>query len=117
MKILICEDNVIVAMNLEMAIEDAGHVSQGFVPTAAACRDKVKTRRPDLVLVDLDLADGPTGAALVDWLADIGIPSIVVSGQADQVPVPRAVAALAKPVPDADLIRAIAEAVALVEAD
>ena len=108
MKILICEDNVIVAMSLEMAIEDAGHRSLGFVSSSADCRAKVAKSRPDLVLVDLDLADGPTGPALVEHLADLGIPSIVVSGQAETAPVDRAAACLSKPVTDARLVRAIA---------
>ena len=110
MKILICEDNVIVAMNLEMMIEDLGHVSGGLVTSSVDCLRVCETEAPDLVLVDLDLVDGPTGLGLVDRLNEIGIPSIIVSGQAETLGDDHgAFRALVKPVDEARLGRAIAD--------
>ena len=109
MKILICEDNVIVAMSMEMTLEDLGHDSAGIVTSSDACRTAAETRDPDLVIVDLDLADGPTGLALVGWLKERGIASIIVSGQADALDDDHGAACvLVKPVDEARLGRAIA---------
>lgn len=97
MHILICEDNLIVAMDLEMTIEDLGHASAGISSTAAGCRKRCREEQPDLVLIDLDLADGATGLDLVEDLADQGIPSMIVSGQSSTVGTTRAIDILDKP--------------------
>lgn len=97
MLILICEDNPIVALDLEMTVEDLGHISAGITRSAAECRSRCIEQSPDLVLVDLDLADGATGLGLVDHLAASGISSVIVSGRADTIGPTRAVDVLGKP--------------------
>lgn len=81
MRILVCEDNFVIALDLQTAVEDLGHVCCGISSRSDECLALCAQERPDLVLVDIDLADGPTGLDLVEDLTRQGIPSIVVSGQ------------------------------------
>jgi two-component system, response regulator PdtaR len=61
-------------------------------------------------MVDLTLADGRTGLGLVASLAGLGIPSIIMSGEARLVPRPTpARAVLEKPFNEGHLARAIRE--------
>ena len=105
MKILICEDNTIIAMDLEMVIEDLGHEVAGHVTRSDRCLMQCDREPPDLVLVDIDLADGPTGLDLTRRLADMDIPSVIVSGQtaALQPGDHAAMSVLSKPVAVAEL--------------
>jgi CheY-like chemotaxis protein len=70
--------------------------------------------KPDLVMVDLNLAEGRTGLALVNTLADLCIPSVIVSGETHTLPETTwAKAVVSKPFNEAML----AQALAAVEAD
>jgi CheY-like chemotaxis protein len=106
MKVMICEDNIVIAMSIEMLLEDSGFESAGIVTTRTGCLQACETNRPDMVLVDLDLSDGPTGVALVKDLDERGIPAIIVSGQTSVIDLSGspAVAVLEKPFHDAALI-------------
>lgn len=61
LRILIVEDEVLIALELESLLQDEGH---DVVGVAATSRDAIalgEEQRPDLALVDVHLADGPTG--------------------------------------------------------
>jgi CheY-like chemotaxis protein len=109
MNIFICEDNVMIGMELEMTVEDLGHVAVGHAARSDTCLAACHELLPDLVLVDVDLVDGPTGPDLTKRLAEMGIPSVIVSGQTDRIgPDDHAAAAmLQKPVVVRDLAEAI----------
>lgn len=109
MKILICEDNLILAMDLEMTIEEMGHVSVGSVTRSDDCLMRCGRDEPDMVIVDVDLDDGPTGAGLTKRLAAMGIPSVIISGQAEGLEAEdhAAAAVLAKPVAMTELQAAL----------
>ena len=113
MNILICEDDPVIAMDLAWTLEELGHVVMGTVTSAVQCLTRCAISRPDLVTVDLTLTDGRTGLGLVDTLAQLGIPSIIVSGEARLVPQPtRARAVVEKPFNE----RLVAGALATVDA-
>lgn len=63
-RILIIEDEVLVAMELRFVLEDLGHEVVGVAATAKAARDLVRENEVDLALVDIHLSDGPTGIDL-----------------------------------------------------
>lgn len=63
-RILIIEDEVLVAMELRFVLEDLGHEVVGVAATAKAARDLVRENDVDLALVDIHLSDGPTGIDL-----------------------------------------------------
>ncbi|WP_181408185.1 response regulator [Pararhizobium mangrovi] len=59
MRVLVVEDNVLIAMDTEQSIVDAGHESAGL---AASRRSALAlATRADAALVDVNLADGATG--------------------------------------------------------
>jgi len=68
-RILIIEDEAIVAMELRFVLEDLGHEVVGSAPDARTARNLVKETEVDLALVDIHLSDGPTGIELGRVLA------------------------------------------------
>ncbi|HYC75777.1 response regulator [Brevundimonas sp.] len=63
-RILIIEDEALVAMELRFVLEDLGHEVVATVADAATARRIVREEDVDLALVDIHLSDGPTGVAL-----------------------------------------------------
>lgn len=73
-RILIIEDEALVAMELRFVLEDLGHEVLGVAATAQAARDLVNENDVDLALVDIHLSDGPTGINLGRELGqDMGV--------------------------------------------
>ena len=59
-RILIVEDEFIVALNLRQIMSNMGFDVIGIAPDAATA-DRLAQSKPDIALVDLNLRDGPTG--------------------------------------------------------
>ena len=114
MNILICEDNPIIALDLGGMLEEMGHHVCGTADTSTKGLQQCAKAKPDLVMVDLNLADGRTGLGLVHSLADLCIPSVIVSGETHTLPETTwAKAVVSKPFNE----HLIAQALADVEAD
>lgn len=86
LRVLIVEDNVFIALDLEAQVMDMGHAVVGLAATAKVAIETSRTTRPDVAIVDLQLADGSRGqdVALV-LMEEMEIPSIIVSGSLHQV--------------------------------
>jgi CheY-like chemotaxis protein len=109
MNILICEDNPIIAMDLGGMLEDMGHQICGTADTSVKAVQQCGRTKPDLVMVDLNLADGRTGLELVNTLADLCIPSVIVSGETHTLPETTwAKAVVSKPFDETLLVQALA---------
>jgi CheY-like chemotaxis protein len=109
MNILICEDNPVIVLDLSWMLEDLGHHVCGTADTAIKGMEECAQHRPDLVLVDLNLAEGRTGLALVNTLAELCIPSVIVSGETHTLPKTTwAKAVVSKPFNQATLAQALA---------
>jgi CheY-like chemotaxis protein len=81
MRILIVEDEVFIALDLEMQLMDMGHEVVGIAACKATAIELASAHTPDLALVDLHLARSSSGAEAAAFMrADLGIPSIIVSG-------------------------------------
>lgn len=63
-RILIIEDEALVAMELGFVLEDLGYEVAGIAADAKSARDIVQETDVDLALVDIHLSDGPTGIEL-----------------------------------------------------
>jgi len=63
-RILIVEDEALVAMELRFVLEDLGYEVAGVAGDARTARNLVRETEVDLALVDIHLSDGPTGIAL-----------------------------------------------------
>lgn len=108
MNILICEDSPLIAMDLAETVSAQGHTVDGTVDRSTDCLERCSESPPDLVLCDLNLADGCTGLGLVENLAERGVPAVIVSSEASSVPsTTSAKAVVEKPVHEVDLTIAI----------
>ncbi|HEX8661773.1 MAG TPA: response regulator [Brevundimonas sp.] len=63
-RILVIEDEALVAMELRFVLEDLGHEVVGTAADARTARRLVQETEVDLALVDIHLSDGPTGIDL-----------------------------------------------------
>jgi DNA-binding response OmpR family regulator len=68
-RILIIEDEALVAMELRFVLEDLGHEVVATVADAKTARMIAAENDVDLALVDIHLSDGPTG---IDLGRDLG---------------------------------------------
>jgi CheY-like chemotaxis protein len=85
-----------------------GHTVDGMVDRSSDCIEWCSESPPDLVLVDLNLADGATGLSLIEELAEQGIPALIVSNKAMMVPqTTSAKGVIGKPVHECELTMAL----------
>ncbi|MCP1200853.1 response regulator [Notoacmeibacter sp. MSK16QG-6] len=83
MKVFCLEDNPLVVLDLEIMIEDAGHEFVGAAAGFSEARPLWDDTAPDLVFIDIDLADGKTGVDAARWLGERGIAGCFVTGQTE----------------------------------
>ncbi|UEM22487.1 response regulator [Skermanella mucosa] len=119
-KILIVEDQMLIAMDLERLIEGMDYTVCGLARTRAEALRLAEEHRPDLVVMDVRLADGSDGIAAARELRqrfDIG--ALMISGQIDAAQAEEAEAEifLRKPFEPRQLRRAIADALRLRRVD
>jgi len=67
-KVMIIEDEAIIAMDLNALVREMGHEVTGIARTRAAAVDMAVRDRPDLILADIQLADNSSG---IDAVAEI----------------------------------------------
>lgn len=82
--ILIVEDEPFILMDLEYAVEDAGHVSVGArsVPAALAI---IRDRTIDAAILDHNLGQIETCCSIVEQLAALRIPAIIHTAEASRL--------------------------------
>ena len=80
-RVLIIEDEAIIAMDLESLVVEAGHEVTGIARTRAGAVKLGLRDKPDLILADIQLADNSSGLdAVHDILAQFGdIPVLFIS--------------------------------------
>lgn len=69
LRILIVEDEFLIALELESLLQDAGHDVVGIAASSAEALSLGRELRPDLAFVDIHLADGLTGIDVARRLA------------------------------------------------
>lgn len=109
LRILIVEDEPLLAATLKHLVElNPLHQVTGVADdlrSALACAEE---RKPDLALVDLQLARGSTGFSVAVKLGDLGIPCLFTTSNAPAFPMPElALGCLSKPFSEDDLARAL----------
>lgn len=83
-RILIVEDEMLVAIELEAIIEDLGHEAAGIAPDLASAEGYFDSDL-DLALVDLNLRDGLTGPQIGERLSASGVPVIFITANPRQL--------------------------------
>ncbi|MFG6083334.1 response regulator [Paracoccus litorisediminis] len=80
-KVMIIEDEAIIAMDLKGIVQSIGHEVTGIARTHQAAIDLAHRVRPDVILSDIHLADGSSGVEAVgQLLSDLGdIPVIFIT--------------------------------------
>jgi len=83
-KILIVDDEVVVAKSTSTMLQEMGHIVLGVATTHAEALAAVAQERPDLVLMDINLGNGREGAALAEAIReDRDLPVVYVTAYAD----------------------------------
>ncbi|OCX65427.1 two-component response regulator [Thioclava sp. SK-1] len=76
-KVMIIEDEAIIAMDIRAIVEELGHTVTGIARTRTEAVELAAREKPDLILADIQLADNSSG---IDAVNDI-------LGQFDELPV------------------------------
>ena len=112
LNILIVEDDSQLAQTLKYLVED--NPRYRVVATAEDAEGAIaaaEQHNPDLVLLDLHLANASTGFSVAVRLNDLGVPCLFVSGKAPNFPMPDlALGCLMKPFTADDVHRSLAMA-------
>jgi CheY-like chemotaxis protein len=102
MKILIIDDEALVAMSLEFLLKVDGHVITGIAPDVAGAISSAEHSPPDLALVDIQLARGSSGYDAASALRDRGVLCFFLTGNVPEAPRPDlALGCIQKPYSDA----------------
>lgn len=113
LRILLVEDEALVAMLVEDALVAQGHVVTGIADTRADALALADADRPDLALCDVRLAQGDCGRGVATTLAERGIPCLFLSGNCPDISDhPLILGCVAKPFQSATLARVIDAALA-----
>lgn len=109
LSILIVEDEPLVAQTLKHLVElNPLYSVTAVAEDSAAALAAVEERRPDLALIDLQLANDTTGFSVAVKLHDLGVLCLFTTGKAPSFPMPDlALGCLVKPFTEDDLVRAL----------
>lgn len=79
-KVLLIEDEAIIALDIATLVEDLGHQVTSVSTTRAEAVAAATSESPDLVLADIQLADGSSGIdAAADILSKIQVPVVFIT--------------------------------------
>ena len=112
LNILIVEDDSQLAVTLKYLVEDNPRYRVvAIAEDADGAIAAAEENQPDLVLLDLHLANASTGFSVAVRLNDLGVPCLFVSGKAPRFPMPDlALGCLMKPFTAEDVHRSLATA-------
>lgn len=84
--VLIIEDEPIIAMDLEAMVTDLGHSVLGIARTRQEAVSAIATRRPGLVLADIQLADGSSGLDAVNEILTVcDVPVVFITAYPERL--------------------------------
>ncbi len=85
-RVLIIEDEPLISMHLEQIVEDMGHHVAATAMTHADAVARAHEVQPELVLADIQLADGSSGlAATRDILESFDVPVIFITAYPERL--------------------------------
>ncbi|WP_443947469.1 sigma 54-interacting transcriptional regulator [Pedobacter sp. AW1-32] len=83
-KILIVEDEFIVANDLRIMLEKSGYKVCGIAPSVIKALELIESKQPDWILLDIFLQGDKTGIDLAGNLTEMDIPFIYISANTNQ---------------------------------
>jgi len=85
MKLLIVEDEVVIAMRLELFFKSRGYEVLGYVTSGEEAVEKALSEKPDLILMDINLNGKMSGLDAGEAIiAEFYIPIIFITGYSDE---------------------------------
>ena len=85
-RIMIIEDEPLIAMDIEALVSDLGHQVTGIAATRQEAIALAARTKPQMVLADIQLADGSSGVdAVNDILASINIPVVFITAYPERL--------------------------------
>lgn len=70
LRVLIVEDEALLAMELEMLVEQSGHIPVGWATTSKEAFELAEKVDADVAFVDIHLADGVTGLDVAEYIKE-----------------------------------------------
>lgn len=83
-KILIVEDEFIIALDIEDTLKNLGYDTLNHILTGKKAIDKIKSYKPDLVLLDIFLKDNITGLDVAEVLNKKKIPFVFITASTNE---------------------------------
>jgi DNA-directed RNA polymerase specialized sigma24 family protein len=85
-KVLIIEDEPLIALDIEELVTEIGHQAVGIARTRAEAAQLAKEKSPTLVLADIQLADGSSGIdAVNDILGSRSLPVVFITAYPERL--------------------------------
>ncbi|MCW1381950.1 response regulator [Novosphingobium sp. KCTC 2891] len=111
-RVLIVEDDALVAMDMAEALAEAGARKVGICASISAAMGELERIRPDVLILDVHLADRDDGWTLAELVVQLNpvAPLIVFStGAPDSIPseIAELGHVLVKPFPSSELVRLV----------
>jgi ActR/RegA family two-component response regulator len=117
LKVMIVEDDLMIAETLDAALTDAGYDVCGIATTVPEAVALSRHHRPDLAVVDVRLADGGQGPEIIAQLGGVGKMGVLyATGNKTTLKASDGHAYILKPYTEPDILRAlqiVAEIVAI----
>ena len=79
LKILIVEDNISFALELEMILDEIGYQIIATVDNSAEALDIIFSKEPDLILMDIDIKGNLSGTQIGQKIKHLNIPIIFIT--------------------------------------
>jgi CheY-like chemotaxis protein len=87
LRILVVEDEILIALELQSLLQDFGHEVVGAATSSTGALALAQELRPDLAFVDIHLADGPTGIDVARRLSgELGVTVLFMTANAKRIP-------------------------------
>jgi DNA-binding LytR/AlgR family response regulator len=111
-KVLIVEDDLIISSDLAEILESANYEVCGMCKSFAEAMKTIEAKRPDLLLLDINISGDKDGIQLANELRLQKLPFIFISSHTDRLTIERAKQShpygfLVKPFEEADVLVAI----------
>ena len=118
--VLIVEDNLSFALELEMLIQEIGYNIVGRVDNSDEALEIILNKQPDFILMDVDIKGNMTGIEIGDKIKHLDIPILFITSFGDDVHYQKAkqtlmVGYLVKPIDKFTLLTSIQLAIAQIQ--
>lgn len=84
LKVLIVEDDFSFALELQMLIEELGYTCSGIVDDSEKALALIANKKPDIILMDIDINGEKSGLELAEDLKDYSLPVLFISSSDNQ---------------------------------